>query len=150
MLQRQSSSITTASPFYFTSTAMPYSTWSYKLTYSTRSLVREPLVIVRYPLVNYKAQVIRWLFFFRMLSARQHIRLLTSSLLVSILSPCQCLIHWLLTYPLLSNSACQHLIRLLASYPLVSALFACQLIHLLAYYPLFYLFTLFNVGLQNS
>ena len=93
MLQRQPSSITTASPFYFTSTAMQQSTWSYTLTHSTRLLVREPLVIARYPLVNYCTQSVSlsmlsacW-FFFSMLSACQRgIRSLVSYPLVNTLS----------------------------------------------------------------
>ena len=86
-VQRQSSSITTASPFYFTSMAMQYTTWSYKLTYSTRSLVRKLLVIARYPLVNYCTQSVSlsmlsacWIFF------QYVIPLLARYLLVSILS----------------------------------------------------------------
>ena len=148
MLQRQPSSITTALPFYFTSTAMQYSRWSYKQTYSTRSLVREPLVIARYPSLTTKREsfhVIRLLVYFSMLSACQHLnRLLVAYPLVSI-SACQHLIRlqhlmsWLLTYLLVSNSACQHLIRFLAlsilsalqcfihsfAYPLVTILSAC-------------------------
>ena len=121
MLQRQPSSITTALPFYFTSTAMQYSRWSYKQTYSTRSLVREPLVIARYPSLTTKREsfhVTRLLVYFSMLSVCQHLNRL------------------LVAYPLVSISACQHLIRLLASYELVIDLSARQQFCLLASYPL--------------